>query len=231
MATSLHRRVAADRARAPIALTKPRLAGNPCNAARLVQRRLRQRPLVHRRQRLLEFGRRRHADQDRAHRLVGDREAHRRLRQAARVPLLHQRHQPPRTLQIGIVGVGRPDRIGRRAGDRMPLRHAAQRAAGQHANADDADAGGLRMVEHPAVVLRRIARRQRLGRTRVQHVVADLRGDEGARVDHLMQRRRIADRGDAGKPQLALLAQLLERRHHLVQHRLRRQRLTAAIRW
>ena len=139
-----------------------------------MQGRCRQRPLEHRRQRGLEFVRRRHADQDGAHRRVRDGEARRRFGQATPRPFGHQRHQPPRPRQIGVVAQGRADRLRRRAGDRMAFGHAGQRTAGQHADADDADAGLLRVVEQPPVVLRRIVRRQRHRGRRVQHVVADL---------------------------------------------------------
>ena len=49
------------------------------------------------------------------------------------------------------------------------------------------------MVEHLAVILRRIAGGQRRARTWVQHVVTDLGAVEDARIDDLMQRRVVAD--------------------------------------
>ena len=83
--------------------TKPR-----CNAARLSSAACGNGPLFTAASACSNSCGRRHADQDRAHRLVRDREAHRGLRQAAGVALLHQRHQPPRTLQVRIVGLADP---------------------------------------------------------------------------------------------------------------------------
>jgi hypothetical protein len=74
----------------------------------------------------------------------------------------------------------------------MTLGRARQRAAGQHADAHDADAGGRGRIEQPSIILRRIARRQFAGRRWIEHVVDDLRAVEDARIDHLMQCRGVA---------------------------------------
>ena len=76
------------------------------------------------------------------------------------------------------------------------------------------------MGQQIAVILRRIAGRNRRAGARVQEVVADLRRVEGARVDYPVQRGGLADGGDAEEPDLALRAQPLERRHDLVEHAL-----------
>src|SRR5262245_34935627 len=99
----------------------------------------------------------------------------------------------------------------------MALGRAGERAAGEHADADDADAGRPGTIEQPSVILCRIIRRQRGGRGRVEHVVDHLSAVEDARVDHLMQRRRVADCGEPEETRLALLAQLLERGHYLTE--------------
>ena len=100
----------------------------------------------------------------------------------------------------------------------MTLGRSGQRAAGEHADADDADAGRPGMIEQPSIILCRIIRRQPGGRGRIEHIVDHLSAVEGARVDHLMQRRRVADCGEPKKTRLALLAQPLERRHHVTEH-------------
>jgi hypothetical protein len=46
-------------------------------------------------------------------------------------------------------------------------------------------------------------------------IVDHLSAVECARVDHLMQRRRVADGGEPQETRLSLLAQPLERRHHV----------------
>src|SRR6202008_5130421 len=101
--------------------------------------------------------------------------------------------------------------------DGVTFRRAAQRPAGQHADANNADTGSLGVIEHLAVVLGWVVRRERFSRTWVQHIIADLGGDEGARVDHPMQRRGVADSSDAGEAQLALLAKFLERGNDLAE--------------
>ena len=85
------------------------------------------------------------------------------------------------------------------------------------------------MIEHPAVVLRRIARRQSLTRRRVEHVVTDLRAVEFFGIDDPQQRRGIADRSDAEEPRLAGLTQRFKRRNHLIQHLIGAERVTAAV--
>ena len=89
--------------------------------------------------------------------------------------------------------------------------------------------GGFGVGQKIAEIMRRIARRHRRPGARVQHVVADLGGVEGAGVGDPVQRRGVADRGDAEKARLALLAQPLERRHDLAEHDFRRQVRIAAV--
>jgi hypothetical protein len=84
------------------------------------------------------------------------------------------------------------------------------------------------MVEQPCIILCRIIRRQLGGRGGVEHIVDRLRAVEGARVDHLMQRRRVADCGEPKETRLALLAQPLERRHHVTEHLSNAESLPAA---
>ena len=100
----------------------------------------------------------------------------------------------------------------------MTLLGPADRAAGEHADDDNAEIGGLRVAEEVAVILRRIAGRQRSSRARVEEIEARLRAIEAARVDDLMERGGRAIGGDAEIAQLPLVAQLLERRHNLVEH-------------
>src|SRR6516162_2171115 len=95
----------------------------------------------------------------------------------------------------------------------MTLGRAGQRAAGEHA-----DAGRSGMIKQPSIILRRIIRRQSGGSGRIEHIVDHLSAVEGARVDHLMQRDRVADCGEPKKTRLALLAQPLERGHHITEH-------------
>src|SRR6185312_15959191 len=103
-----------------------------------------------------------------------------------------------------------------------------ERAARQNANCDDAGAGFRRVLEKAAVVLPGIVRRQRFRRGWIEHVVDDLRAVEGAGIDDLLQRPRVADRGEAEKPRLALLAQFLESGHHLAEPLRDAERGTAA---
>ncbi len=100
----------------------------------------------------------------------------------------------------------------------MTVGRSGQRAAGEHADADDADAGRHGVIEQPSIILCRIIRRQLGGRGRVEHIVHHLSTVEDARVDHLMQRRRVADCGEPKETCLALLTQPLERRHHITEH-------------
>ena len=110
----------------------------------------------------------------------------------------------------------------------MTLGRSGQRAAGQHADADDADAGRLRMFEQPSMILSWIVCRQRGGRGRIEHIVHHLSAVEDARVDHLMQRRCVADCGEPKKTRLALLPQPLECRHDISEHLSDTERFTAA---
>ena len=56
-----------------------------------------------------------------------------------------------------------------------------------------------------------------------------MRAVEDTRIDHLMQRRRVAERRDPEKTDLALLTQALERRHDLVEHLPDAERRSAAV--
>ncbi len=105
----------------------------------------------------------------------------------------------------------------------MAVLGAAQSTGGEHTNGDHAHVGGLGMRQKIAEIMRRIPRRNCCPGARVQHVVADLGGVEDAGIGNLVQCRCVADRGDAVKPGLALLAQPLERRHDLAEHDFRRQ--------
>jgi hypothetical protein len=109
----------------------------------------------------------------------------------------------------------------------VTLGRARQRAAGQHADADDANAGSLGGIEQSSVILCRIVRRQLLGGRWIEHVVDDLRAVEGAGIDHLMQRRGVADCRDPEETNLALLTQPLERRYHVAEHLSDAQRRSA----
>ena len=100
----------------------------------------------------------------------------------------------------------------------MALLGAADRPAGEHADDDDAEIGGLTVAQKVAVILRRVAGRQRRAGARVEEIVAGLRGIERARVDDLVQRGGLAVGGDAEKAQFPLRAQLLEGRHDLAEH-------------
>ena len=111
----------------------------------------------------------------------------------------------------------------------MPLGGTGQRAAGQHADGDDADAGRFGVIEQPSVILRRIVRRQRHGGRRIEHVVNHLRTVEDAGVDHLMQRRSVANRGEPEKANFPLGPQPLECRDHLAKHLPDAQRFAAAV--
>src|SRR5205823_14142083 len=84
------------------------------------------------------------------------------------------------------------------------------------------------MIKQPSIILCWIVRRQRAGRRWVEHVVDHLSAVEDARVDHLIQRRCVADRGEPKEADLAPLAQPLERRHHLTKHLRDADRLPAA---
>jgi predicted ATPase len=57
-----------------------------------------------------------------------------------------------------------------------------------------------------------------LNARRIEHIVDHLSAVEDARIDHLMQRRRVADCGEPKKTRLALLTQPLKRRHHIAEH-------------
>ena len=60
---------------------------------------------------------------------------------------------------IGLVAQSRSDRLGRWARNWMPLSRSRKRAAGKHADTNDADPSVSRMIEQPSVVLRRKIRR------------------------------------------------------------------------
>src|SRR5262245_55436018 len=100
----------------------------------------------------------------------------------------------------------------------MTLGRSGERASGKHADADDADAGRRGMIEQPSIILCRIIHWQRSGGGRIEHIVDRLSAVEGTCVDHLVQRRCLADCGEPKKPRLALLAQSLKRRHYITEH-------------
>ena len=100
----------------------------------------------------------------------------------------------------------------------MALLGAAQRAAGEHADDDDAHVGGLQRGRADCRNPAPDSPPARPRRARVQQIVADLRGVEDAGIDDPVQRGGLADRGDAEKAAFALLAQPLEGRHDLVEH-------------
>jgi len=110
----------------------------------------------------------------------------------------------------------------------MTLGRSGQRAASEHADADDADTGCPGMIEQPSIILCRIIRRQLGGRGRIEHIVDHLSAVEGARIDDLRQGRRVADCGEPKKARLALLAQPLERRHYITEHLSDAERFPAA---
>ena len=149
--------------------------------------------------------------------------------QAGGEPLLYQRHETARAIDIGIVAHGRTNRLGRRTRNRVTLGRARQRAAGQHADADDADARGLGRIEQSSIILCRVVRRQLLRGRWIEHVVDDLRAVEDTSLDHLTQRRRVADGRHPEKANLPLLTQPLERRHHVVEHLPDAKRRSAAL--
>ena len=105
----------------------------------------------------------------------------------------------------------------------MAVFGAAQGAGGEHPDGDDAHVCGFRVRQEIAEIMRRIPRRDRSPGARIEQVIADLRGIEGAGVDHPVERRGVADRGDPVEPGLALFAQPLERRHDLAEHDFRRE--------
>src|ERR671936_3165480 len=110
----------------------------------------------------------------------------------------------------------------------MTLGRAGQRAAGEDTDADDADTGRHSMIEEPSIILCWVILRQCSGRGRVEHIVHYLSAVECARVNDLMQRPRVADCGKSKETPLALLAQPLERRHHVTEPLAHAQRLPAA---
>jgi len=56
----------------------------------------------------------------------------------------------------------------------MALGRSGQRAAGEHADVDDADADRRGMIEQPSIILCRIVRRQLNGCGRIEHIVDHL---------------------------------------------------------
>jgi hypothetical protein len=131
---------------------------------------------------------------------------------------LHQRREAPGPFEIDLIAAAGADRIGRRRSVRVPLLGAAERAAGQHADVDDAHIGGFCVRQQIAEILRREAGRHRRARARVQQVVADLGGVEDMGIDDPVQRRSVAGRGDPEEADFALLPQPLEGRHDLIEH-------------
>ena len=74
----------------------------------------------------------------------------------------------------------------------------------------------------------RIVRRQFLGGRWIEHVVDDLSAVEGARIDYLLKRRRVAYRRNPEETNLALLTQALEGWYHLAEHLSDAQRRSAS---
>jgi hypothetical protein len=58
----------------------------------------------------------------------------------------------------------------------------------------------------------------------VEHIIDNLSAVEDAGVDHLMQRPRITDCCEPKEARLTLLAQSLERWHHVTKHDASRRR-------
>src|ERR1700746_5803 len=77
--------------------------------------------------------------------------------------------------------------------------------------------------------MRRIARRHCRPGARIEQIVADLRSIERTRIDDLVQRRGVADRGDAVEADLALLAQAPEGRPDFAGYDLGRHVAVAAV--
>src|SRR5207249_633679 len=86
-----------------------------------------------------------------------------------------------------------------------------------------------RMVEEPAEILRRKARGQRVRRARVQEIEADLRGLHDPCVEHLVQRRSLAERGHAVEADLARFDETNQRGHDGVAYVLDRHAAAHAL--
>ncbi len=84
------------------------------------------------------------------------------------------------------------------------------------------------MVEEAAVVLRRIGFGQPSGSGGIEHVEDDLGAVEDARVDHLVDRRGVADCGDPEEPRLALSPQPVEGGYYILEDLPGAHRLAAA---
>ena len=143
--------------------------------------------------------------------------------------ILHQRLQHARAAYVHRVLRRGGDRVDGRHRDRMPRLRPAQRARREHADHDHSDAALGGVVEKPAEVLRRKLRRQGVGRARVQEVEADLRRLHHARVQHLVERGRLAEGGHAVEADLALLDEPDQRRHDRVAHVLDRHAAAVAL--
>jgi hypothetical protein len=109
----------------------------------------------------------------------------------------------------------------------MALGRSGQRPAGEHADGNNPDAGRLGVIEQPSIILRWIVRWQLAGRGRIEHIVDDLSAVKDAGVNHPMQRRRVTDCCKPKEARLPLLAQSLERWHHVTEHLLNAERFSA----
>ena len=152
------------------------------------------------------------AEEDRRHRVRGQREAKRRLDQARRMALLDQHPEGAGPADVGGVVGARGDRIDGRDGDRVTRELAGQRSRGQHPD-----------HHYPHPLLAGAARgdgrnpgpgtrRHGEARARVQQVEAHLRRVHRPCRKHPVNRRRVADRRHPDEPDLARPAQGLERR-------------------
>src|SRR5216683_845514 len=86
-----------------------------------VERSSREWAYLNRGESVLELLRRRHADQDGAHRRVRQRKPRGGFGQAGGEPLLYQRDETARAIEIGIVAHGRTNRLRRRTSNRVTL--------------------------------------------------------------------------------------------------------------
>src|SRR5260370_26757715 len=89
-------------------------------------------------------------------------------------------------------------------------------------------AGCLGVIEQSSIILCRIVRRQCVGGRWIEHVVDDVSAVEGACIDHLMQRRRVAYCRNPEETNLPLLTQALEGWYHLAEHLSDAQRQSAS---
>ncbi len=159
---------------------------------------------------------RRVADQHRRNARLRDHESLGELGQAARHAFLDQRLQLTRARHVAREVRSRTDRRDLLLGERVAIHRAGQRAAGQSPDDDRAHAGGLRPVEQAAIVEAGRALGHRPAGTGVQGVVDDLNRVEELRIDGLQECGGLSHAAEPDEAGLALLPELLQRRHHLV---------------